>query len=148
MASLLSLLAVLVIQTLYGFTAQHRDDSVVEEIKAAVPDIKYVFDTIGNQTSSVITSKSIQGEGYLCTVRRGKAHTENVAPEIHVTDVLVWTAFLKELNYWKFHWPFEKLPGWLDDGTIKGNEPKVFKGLSSVPEGFPFKGLYGIQRML
>ncbi|KAA8641913.1 uncharacterized protein ATNIH1004_010852 [Aspergillus tanneri] len=124
MASLLSLLAVLVIQTLYGFTAQHRDDSVVEEIKAAVPDIKYVFDTIGNQTSSVITSKSIQGEGYLCTVRRGKAHTENVAPEIHVTDVLVWTAFLKELNYWKFHWPhdhelaseqFEKLPGWLDD---------------------------------
>jgi NADPH-dependent curcumin reductase CurA len=31
---------------------------------------------------------------------------------------------------------FEKLPGWLDAGTIKPSVPKVLKGLESVPEGF------------
>jgi NADPH-dependent curcumin reductase CurA len=31
---------------------------------------------------------------------------------------------------------FDKLPGWLDEGTIKPSVPKVLKGLESVPEGF------------
>lgn len=43
--------------------------------------------------------------GTLCTVRPGKAHTENVTEQTKVTDVLVWTAFLKEHKYREFHWP-------------------------------------------
>ena len=31
---------------------------------------------------------------------------------------------------------FEKLPGWLTDGTITPSTPKVLKGLESVPQGF------------
>lgn len=40
-----------------------------------------------------------------CTVRPGKANTEEVAKGIKITDVLVWTAFMQEHRYGKFHWP-------------------------------------------
>ena len=44
--------------------------------------------------------------GTICTVRPGKTFTEGVASHIKVTDVLVFTAFLKEHTYGKvFHWP-------------------------------------------
>ena len=31
---------------------------------------------------------------------------------------------------------FEKLPGWLDQGVVKPNAPKVKQGLGAVEEGF------------
>ncbi|KAL1963528.1 hypothetical protein VTN77DRAFT_8109 [Rasamsonia byssochlamydoides] len=127
----------------------YRDEDVVKKIRAAAPHIKYVFDTIGNPTSSVTASQAIdESGGVLCTVRPGKAYTENVTKQTRVTDVLVWTAFLKEHRYGKFYWPthkedhelaselFEKLPSWLEDGKIKPNTPKVLKGLDAVPAGF------------
>lgn len=84
----------------------YRDPDVVKKIKAVAPDLEYVFDTIGNDTSSVMGSQAIrESGGVLCTVRPGKAFCENVTKQTKVTDVLVWTAFLKEHRYGDFYWP-------------------------------------------
>ncbi|PYH97075.1 GroES-like protein [Aspergillus ellipticus CBS 707.79] len=127
----------------------YRDEKVAEKIKDAVPDLKYVFDTIGKPTSSATASWALNGEGgNLCTVRPGKANTEGVTPGTNITDVLVWTAFLKDHAYGTFKWPaskhdheltsefFEKLPEWLEKGVIKPSQPKVLEGLDSVAQGF------------
>ncbi|KAH8433044.1 zinc-binding alcohol dehydrogenase family protein [Aspergillus melleus] len=126
----------------------YRDEQVISKIRAVAPDLRYAFDTIGNETSSTLASQASSGENRLCTVRPGKAFTQNVSEKTHVSDVLVWTAFLKEHRYGEFYWPaskhdhelaselFEKLPGWLSNGTIKPSEPKVYEGLKSVTEGF------------
>ncbi|KAF3007824.1 hypothetical protein E8E13_010620 [Curvularia kusanoi] len=127
----------------------YKSEDVVDQIKNAVPRLQYVFDTIGDKSSSATASKALgEAGGTLCTVRPGKANTEGVSSQAKVTDVLVWTAFLKDHQYKDFKWPaheadhklsaelFEKLPQWLEDGTIKPNEPKVLHGLDKVPEGF------------
>ena len=83
----------------------------VESIKAAANcSLRYVFDTIGNSSSSGTASQAISEQGgSLCTVRPGKAFTENVTKQTKVTDVLVWTAFLKEHKYKEFYWPVSHL---------------------------------------
>lgn len=83
----------------------YKDLQVVEKIKQAAPGLKYVFDTIGQSASSTTASNALAGNGGLCTVRPGKANTENVADCTKVTDVLVWTAFLKDHAYGEFKWP-------------------------------------------
>lgn len=127
----------------------YSSPDVISQIKEVEPNILYVFDTIGNTDSSVTASQAISEEGgTLCTVRPGKANTEKCTPRTKVTDVLVWTAFLKDHAYGDFKWPankddhelatelFEKLPEWLQNGTVKPNKPSVKKGLESVSEGF------------
>ena len=90
----------------------YHGTNVVESIKAATDsNLKYVFDTIGNDSSSATASQAISEQGgVLCTVRPGKAFTENVSKQTKVTDVLVWTAFLKEHKYKDFYWPVSHLP--------------------------------------
>ncbi|GAB1195255.1 hypothetical protein APSETT444_004511 [Aspergillus pseudonomiae] len=103
----------------------------------------------GGSSSSLTASRVFGGrQGSICTVRPGKANTEGVSEKAHVTDVLVWTAFLKDHSYGKFHWPasekdhelaselFEKLGPWLEEGTIKPNVIKVLSGLDAVSDGF------------
>ncbi|PGH27450.1 hypothetical protein AJ80_00929 [Polytolypa hystricis UAMH7299] len=127
----------------------YRDEFVAEKIRTAVPDLKHTFDTVGNTTSSSIASRALCGEGgTLCTVRPGKTNTEDVVKGTHVTDVVVWTAFCKDISYGEFKWPaskedyelaselFEKLPAWLENGTVKPSTPKVLRGLDAVSEGF------------
>lgn len=78
----------------------YHDPDVVDEIRRAAPGLRHVFDNIGNDTSSATASKTLShGGGTLCTVRPGKAFTEHVAGGVKVTDVLVWTAFLREHRY-------------------------------------------------
>lgn len=85
--------------------AQHvfdyRDKDVVGKIKTAVPNLHYVFDTIGDVNSAATASQAIvpDAQGYLCTVRPGKEFTENVTKQTEVSYVLVWTAFLKDNNF-------------------------------------------------
>ncbi|OJJ79071.1 zinc-binding alcohol dehydrogenase family protein [Aspergillus glaucus CBS 516.65] len=126
----------------------YKDPQFVEKIKKAAPGLKYVFDTIGQSTSSATASNLLAGNGGLCTVRPGKANTENVADGTKVTDVLVWTAFLKDHAYGEFKWPaskadhelcselLEKVPEWLDKGVVKPSNPKVLSGLDKVGDGF------------
>lgn len=86
----------------------YNDPKVIEKITQAAPDLQYIFDTIGTTTSSGLSSQAFgdrEGSRRLCTVRPGKANTEHVTANTHVTDVLVWTAFLKDHSYGKFHWP-------------------------------------------
>jgi Zn-dependent alcohol dehydrogenase len=84
----------------------YNDSAVVEDIKKVASDLEYTFDTIGSKDSSAQASKAINSKGgVLCTVRPGKANTEDVAEHVKVTDVLVWTAFLKDHKYKDFHWP-------------------------------------------
>lgn len=149
----------------YAF--DYRAPDLVTSIKAVAPELEYVFDTIGGPQSSATASEAICDRGgALCTVRPGKANTEGVTQRTKISDVLVWTAFLKEHKYGSFTWPvssrrwkeiadsiltieqankddhelaselFSKLPEWLSAGTIKPNTPKVLKGLAAVPEGF------------
>ncbi|KAJ8111687.1 hypothetical protein OPT61_g5772 [Boeremia exigua] len=127
----------------------YKSNDVLDQIKNAAPRLQYIFDTIGDKTSSATASHALgEAGGMLCTVRPGKANTEGVSSRTKVTDVLVWTAFLKDHQYKAFKWPasennhklaaelFERLPQWLEDGTIKPNEPKVLQGLEKVTEGF------------
>ncbi|KAF4966633.1 hypothetical protein FZEAL_10631 [Fusarium zealandicum] len=52
----------------------YRSNNLARAIKEAAPGLRYVFDTIGNETSSVIGSQAIdESGGALCTVRPGKA---------------------------------------------------------------------------
>lgn len=84
----------------------YNDSDVVDKIKEVAPDLGYTFDTIGSKDSSTQASLAIASKGgVLCTVRPGKANTENVAKHVKITDVLVWTAFLKDHQYKEFHWP-------------------------------------------
>lgn len=78
---------------------------VVESIRKAAPDLKYIFDTIGNTESSAKACEGADANSALCTVRPGKANTEDVPKTVKVTDVLVWTAFLKDHAFGKFKWP-------------------------------------------
>ncbi|WYZ35466.1 hypothetical protein EsH8_X_000113 [Colletotrichum jinshuiense] len=128
----------------------YNDVNVVESIRKAVPGLKYVFDTIGNKSSSGQASQAIDERGgCLCTVRPGKANTDDVSKQTTVTDVLVWTAFLKEHQYGDFKWPvneddhklgtefYEKLPDWIEAGKFKPNSPKLIPGgLDGVKRGF------------
>lgn len=88
------------------YVFDYNDPKVIEKITEVAPDVQYVFDTIGSTNSSALSSRAFGDQkGYLCTVRPGKANTEHVTAKTHVTDVLVWTAFLKNHSYGTFHWP-------------------------------------------
>ncbi|VUC34864.1 unnamed protein product [Clonostachys rosea] len=121
----------------------YRDDDVVGKIKENDTDITYVSDTIGSETSSILSSEAISDRGgELCTVRPGKQHTEGVTKRTR-------TAFLKEHRYGDFYWPadpgdhelassfFARLSSLLADGKIKPNATKVFEGgLGDISSGF------------
>ncbi|ODM14972.1 hypothetical protein SI65_09724 [Aspergillus cristatus] len=107
-----------------SYSAKHvfdyKDPQVIEKIKQAAPGLKYP----------------------------GKANTENVVDGTKITDVLVWTAFLKDHAYGEFKWPaskanhelcselFKKVSEWLEKGVVKLSNPKVFSGLDKVDDGF------------
>lgn len=128
----------------------YKSDDVVDNVKEVAPRLQYIFDTIGDKTSSATASHALgEAGGTLCTVRPGMANTEGVSSQTKVTDVLVWTAFLKDHQYKDFKWPgnkadhelaaelFKKLPNWLEDGTIKPNKRRVLRPLDEkLPEGF------------
>ena len=84
----------------------YRRESAGENIRAVAPNLKHAFDTIGKPGSSATASRAFrEGPGNVCTVRPGKANTQDVLEGTNVTDVLVWTAFLKDHNYGEYQWP-------------------------------------------
>ncbi|KAF5975109.1 toxD [Fusarium coicis] len=85
----------------------YNDEEVTSKIRSAVPNLQHVFDTVGNETSSATAARCVnQPQGMLCTVRPGKANTQDVPSHIKVTDVFVFTAFPTEHSYrGKAHWP-------------------------------------------
>ena len=85
----------------------YNDKDVIAKIKRALPNLNNVFDTVGNESSSATAAKAISGtEGLLCTVRPGKANTQDVPSDVKVTEVFVFTAFPTEHTYrGKAHWP-------------------------------------------
>ncbi|RSL41028.1 hypothetical protein CEP53_013017 [Fusarium sp. AF-6] len=128
----------------------YNDPDVVSKIKAAVPDLQHVFDTIGNAASSATAAEAISGPGgVLCTVRPGKANTENVPSTVKVTDVFVFTAFPTEHSYrGKAHWPVKmedhklsselhgRLESLLGNGSLKPIPIRILGHLSpSTVEG-------------
>ncbi|KAL1989491.1 hypothetical protein VTN49DRAFT_6688 [Thermomyces lanuginosus] len=129
----------------------YHDPDVVDKIRAAAPGMRYAFDTIGDGDTSTLSSRALASneQVYLCTVRPGKAFTENVTANTIVSDVLVWTAFLKDHSYrGQIVYPASKedhdlstelydvLPTWLETGKVKANPTKIFNGLDAVHEGF------------
>lgn len=123
---------------------------MVSNVRKAAPNIAHVFDCIGAGDSSTTASQCVNSSnGVLCTVRPGKALTENVEKSVKVTDVLVWTAFLRDHDYKDFHWDaspedhelaselYDKLAGWIEDGSFVPNKEKVLDGgLEAVKKGF------------
>lgn len=90
----------------------YRNPDVVKQIREVVPDLENVFDTIGGSDSSKLASNALKETGgRLCTVRPGKANTESVSKQTTVTDVLVWTAFLRDHRYGDFFWPVSAFLG-------------------------------------
>ncbi|KAH7144547.1 chaperonin 10-like protein [Dactylonectria estremocensis] len=111
----------------------YRDDDVVSKLQATLPQITHIFDTIGNAKSSATAAKAIGTDpGMLCTVRPGKANTQDVPPNIKVSDVFVFTAFPTPHTYrGSVHWPahpenhrlsaelYNRLPTLLGNGSFK-----------------------------
>ncbi|KAF9769445.1 hypothetical protein IL306_013135 [Fusarium sp. DS 682] len=128
----------------------YNDFDVVRLTKDAAPGLRYVFDTIGNETSSATACQAIdENGGSLTTVRPDKSFTENVTKQTKVTPVLVWTAFNRVIQYKNAQFPAsednhklgsefnEQLPGWIAEGKIKPNKPKIIPGgLDAVTKGF------------
>ena len=85
----------------------YNDENTIQRIRQAMPQLSHVFDTIGNASSSAIAARALNGQsGSLCTVRPGKANTEDVPEHVKVTDVFVFTAFPKPHTYRNSkHWP-------------------------------------------
>ncbi len=84
----------------------YRDKHAMSDIHAVAKDMRYVFDSIGNANTSTAAPELIHPDGgALCTVRPGKSFTESVMPQTRVSDVLVWTAFLKDHAYKSSYWP-------------------------------------------
>ena len=78
----------------------YRSPTVIEDIRQALPDLEYVFDCIGTETSSIQASKAVREEGgVLCTVRPGNLYTQGMEKRVRATDVVVFTAFQKAINY-------------------------------------------------
>lgn len=99
----------------------YRNPDVVKQIREVVPDLEYVFDTIGGSDSSKLASNALKETGgRLCTVRPGKANTESVSKQTTVTDVLVWTAFLKDHRYGDFFWPVSPSLGFSFSPVLRG----------------------------
>ena len=87
----------------------YNDPDVTDQIRAVAPDLEYVFDTIGSPDSSVIASNAVkESGGKLCTVRPGLVHTERCRKGVEVSDVLVWTLFLKDHAYKEFKYPVSR----------------------------------------
>ena len=145
----------------------YKSPNVTELIRKDVPDLKYVFDTIGNEdNSSGLAAKSGNPDCTLCTVRPGLVNTEGVPDTVKRVDVMIWTAFLKVVQYKGHEWPvrylsyslshmsslrksqksqrdrelgaelFENIPKWIAEGKFKPNAVHQMTGLKSVPEGF------------
>ncbi|KAK7418010.1 hypothetical protein QQZ08_011407 [Neonectria magnoliae] len=128
----------------------YKDPDVISKIQQALPDVEYVFDTIGNETSSATASKAIRPSGgTLCTVRPFRENTENVTPQTKVTSLLVFTSFLKDQQMGSNFLPaskedhelasefYEKLPEFLRQGQIRPNNPELIEGgLGGIEKGF------------
>ncbi|KAI9834532.1 MAG: hypothetical protein M1819_002908 [Sarea resinae] len=130
----------------------YNDPEVVDKIRRAVPDLSYVFDTIGNPTSSPTAAKCINVEkGALCTVMPGKTNTEGVPGNVRVTDVIVFAAILKPHIYRRTtRMPanpymhdlsaefFDALPRLLEDGKLRPQRVKDMGPLTgpSLEEAF------------
>ncbi|KAI9935080.1 hypothetical protein MW887_000701 [Aspergillus wentii] len=83
----------------------YRDEPVIDQI-TSLPNLTpgYIFDTIESSTSSVLASqtlRSVNGGGVLCTVRPGKAHTENVSSQTKVTNAFLAEHRQKEDAVWQ-----------------------------------------------
>lgn len=82
------------------------ESDVVDDIMAAAPDLKYFFDTIGNENSTRLGAQTLSDpNSVMCTVRPNKAHTDNLAANVRVTAVLMWTAFGEDLDFRGIHFP-------------------------------------------
>jgi NADPH:quinone reductase-like Zn-dependent oxidoreductase len=90
----------------------YKDPDVIAKIRQAVPDLTYGFDCIGNENSSTLCGQAMgEKKGTICTVRPGKQFTDDVLSNVNVTDVLVFTSFLKSHTYLKKnHWPVGDFP--------------------------------------
>ncbi|KPM34848.1 hypothetical protein AK830_g11719 [Neonectria ditissima] len=122
----------------------YRDEDVVAKLEAALPRLSHVFDTIGNATSSATAARAIgTRSGALCTVRPGKANTQDVPPNISVTDVFVFTGFPTPHTYrGSVHWPvhmedhelsvklYDQIPALLEDGSLKPLHTEIIGPLS------------------
>ncbi|KAK4866417.1 hypothetical protein LT330_008349 [Penicillium expansum] len=92
------------------YVFDYNDPNVIVKITEVALILRYIFDTIGNTTSSNLSSRAFgDHKGDLCT----------------------------DHSYGKFHWPasnddhelaselFENLPSWLEQGLVKPNKAKV-----------------------
>jgi NADPH:quinone reductase-like Zn-dependent oxidoreductase len=84
----------------------YREEKVEEKIKATIPDIAYIFDTVGKKETTVQASRAARDEGArLTTTRPGKPGAEEAESRVTVSDILVFTAFLKDHHYGELYYP-------------------------------------------
>ncbi|KAK5559138.1 hypothetical protein LTR46_003327 [Exophiala xenobiotica] len=128
----------------------YSSPTVIEDVKRVMPNLTYVLDCIGSETSSAQASHAVcESGGALCTIQPGRAYTENVVARVEVSDVMVFTCFFEEIKTPRFTVPkraedrdlchelFRILPDLISNGSIKPNPVRVIEGgLGGVDHGF------------
>ncbi|KAJ5488167.1 Polyketide synthase enoylreductase [Penicillium expansum] len=121
----------------------YNDPNVIVKITEVALILQYIFDTIGNTTSSNLSFRVFADhKGDLCTVRPGKANRTSHCQHASTAN------FIGRLDRNDKHDQasnddhelaselFENLRSWLEQGQVKPNKSKVLLGLDSVPQGF------------
>lgn len=117
----------------------YKDSDVVEQINKEYGDIPFVLDAIGTPDSATTSSKTTgSSPAKYTTVRRNAEHTENFPKHITVSPIQAYRVFdeehLPEVTVAKEY--AKLLTGWLKEGKIVPNKPKVLGGLEKVEEGY------------
>jgi NADPH:quinone reductase-like Zn-dependent oxidoreductase len=83
----------------------YRTEDVASQIKAAAPDLTYVFSTIGSPRLLCHSKqrREEKGQALYCAPRQGE-HREG-GKRRRGLECIVWTAFLSEHRNGDFHWP-------------------------------------------
>lgn len=117
----------------------YKESDVVEQINKEYGDIPFVLDAIGTPESATTSSKTTgSSPAKYTTVRRNAEHTENFPKHITVSPIQAYRVFdeehLPEVTVAKEY--AKLLTGWLKEGKIVPNKPKVLGGLEKVEEGY------------
>lgn len=89
------------------YVFDYRGPEAASKISSVLPNLGHVFDTIGSVDSSSTAASALnKNRGALCTVRPGRANTQNIPKTVRVSDVFVFTAFPTPHSYrGTAHWP-------------------------------------------
>jgi hypothetical protein len=79
------------------YVLNYHDKDVITHIRDLAPNLEYAFDAVGSPSSLATVSEALgEGGGNICTIRPNTIRASTFAPNVKVTEVRLWRAFLQE----------------------------------------------------